>query len=221
MRVESIQVGLPRTPGRPGATSAAEREWTTALYKETITAPVQVGTEGLDGDGQADLENHGGPDMAINAYPREHLAHWRETLALPFEPGAFGENFSTSGLAETGTCIGDRFRVGSALVEVSQPRQPCWKIARRWQVKDLALRVGRTGFSGWYFRVLEKGEIEAPEALELLDRPYPEWTIAAVNELRFRRTDDGKAALRLSRCPALSTTWREIFQSRASELGFG
>ena len=213
----SLQAGMPKTLGEPGAADPNDREWTTALFKETVHGSRWLGTTQLEGDGQADRENHGGPDMAINVYPAEHYPHWAATLdrgTLPY--GAFGENFTTRGLVEDEVRIGDTFHVGaSVIVQVSQPRQPCWKIARRWKVKDLALQVQQTGFTGWYFRVLHEGPVAAGDTMRLGERGDPTWTISAVNRVVYGRKDDRAAARALAACPALSAGWKEMLRQRA------
>ena len=138
----------------------------------------------LQGDGQADLVHHGGVDKAVCAYSAEHWPYW-QTILPPdqLRGGAFGENFTLEQLTETDVCIGDVFSIGTAVVQISQPRQPCWKLARRWHIQDLAVRVEHTGFTGWYFRVLQEGKVNTHAHLQLLDRPCPEWTVATANRI--------------------------------------
>src|SRR3546814_365776 len=127
--------------------------------KTPATGPRAVTFLGIAGDEQADLSVHGGPDKAIHHYPRDHYAFWDDALgghALLASPGAFGENISTSGLVEDAACIGDRYRLGSALVEVSQGRKPCWKLGHRFGLATVPATVVRTRRSGWYYRVLEE-----------------------------------------------------------------
>ena len=215
MKLLSIQVGLPRSLGLADAPELMDRTWTSGIHKETITGSVAVSLTGLVGDGQADLKNHGGLDKAINAYPADHFAAWKTELGLNFSAGAFGENFTTCDLLETEACIGDSFKIGDLVVQITQPRQPCWKLARRWHLKDFAARVEQTGRTGWYFRVLETGTVSAPADFVLLGRPHPEWTIAAANEVMYRRKTDWDAALALGSCPALSESWRVALTLRA------
>jgi MOSC domain-containing protein YiiM len=212
----SLQVGLPRTLGQPDAAEPMDREWTSGIHKLPVSGPVAAGATGLAGDGQADLKNHGGPDKAINAYPADHFAYWREELRLTFAPGSFGENFTTLGATEDEVCVGDIYRVGSLVVQISQPRQPCWKLARRWRITDLAARVERTGRTGWYFRVVEPGMVHAPDILHLVERPHPEWTITAANEVMYRKNNDTAAARALASCTALSESWRTHLAGRAA-----
>ena len=127
----------------------------------------------------------------MNIYLLEHYPYWQQVLgADEFPFGSFGENFTTEGLLETEVCLGDIFEVGSALVQISQPRQPCWKIAPRWRMKDLALRVQDSGRTGWYFRVIREGTVQAGSRLMLVERPFPEWTVASANNIMHRRADD-------------------------------
>lgn len=216
LRLLGIQVGRPRTMGREGAEDPMERTWTSGIFKEPVGGAVSASVTGLEGDGQADLKNHGGPDKAINAYPADHFAVWREELGVEFARGAFGENFTTCGLVEHEVCVGDRFRVGGLVVEISQPRQPCWKLARRWRLPDLAARVEKTGRTGWYFRVVETGVVTAPAEFELVARPHPEWTVAEANAVMHHRKTDWEAARALSVCPALAESWRTKLAYRAA-----
>jgi MOSC domain-containing protein YiiM len=171
----------------------------------------------LEGDGQADLVNHGGPEKAVNVYPIEHYHYWKQTLGLTnLSSGAFGENFTTNGITESDVCIGDVFEIGDALVQISQPRQPCWKLARRWRVRELAVRVQETGRTGWYFRVLKEGIVEKGMQLALTDRPCPEWTVALANDVMHHRMSDMDAARSLMGCRFLAVRWRETLAKRVS-----
>ncbi|MGB7159115.1 MAG: MOSC domain-containing protein, partial [Tepidisphaeraceae bacterium] len=205
----SIQVGLPQARGVEGAADPMDRPWTSGFVKEPVRGPVRVGATHLEGDGQADLWNHGGVDKAILAYSAEHYPLWREELALPDMPfGAFGENFTIAGLDERTVCVGDVWQVGEVRVEVSQPRQPCWKLARRWRRQDLPQRVLENGRSGWYFRVLDEGNVEAEQTVTLLGRPFPRWTVAKVTDVMMHRQDDREATAELSKVTALAASWR-------------
>lgn len=190
-----------------------------AIAKTAVGGPRAVRSLGIEGDAQADLTVHGGPDKAIHHYPRDHYPYWEEILGshgLLDSAGAFGENISTTGLVETEACIGDRYRLGSALVEISQGRQPCWKLGHRFGVASVPATVVKTRRSGWYYRVIEEGVVAAGDALTLVDRPMPEWTVECVFGLLIG--GEGKrepAALReLSAMDALATTWR----TRAQKL---
>ncbi len=211
----SVQVGSPKTLDYMGAPDSQERVWTTSFFKEPVEGRVWVGATNVVGDQQANTKSHGGPDKAVCVYPIEHYAYWQSELSLlelPF--GAFAENFTTRGQLEEQVRIGDVFQCGEAIVQVSQPRPPCWKLSRRWRVHDFAVRMEQAGLTGWYLRVLQEGYTEAGAQIELLERPHPEWPVAVANDIFFRRRDDAGAAQALAACPALSLNWRENLAKR-------
>ncbi len=196
-----------------------DKPWISGFFKEAITTPVQLDWTNLACDEQADLENHGGPDKAICCYAAEHYPSWRGALELPDLPyGAFGENFTINGLNEATICIGDQYSIGTATVEVSQPRQPCWKLARRWRIKELPAVVIETGRTGWYFRVVQPGTVQAGQELTLIARPCPDWPIARANDIFYRGKHDAAANEALGAVKLLSENWREHLLSRAAVL---
>jgi MOSC domain-containing protein YiiM len=214
--IVSIQVGLPRNCGEADAADPMERPWTTGFFKVPVVGPVRVGRVNIDGDSQADLINHGGPDKAVCVYPADHYPYWREALNLPtLMFGAFGENFTVEGLTEATVCIGDIWQIGGVTLQVSQPRQPCWKLARRWRVKTLALQVQQTGRTGWYFRVLEEGIVPAGSPLVLAQRPHPDWSVERANRVMHHEKDDMGAAAELAGLLLLSASWRGTLARRA------
>jgi MOSC domain-containing protein YiiM len=154
-----------------------------AIAKSTREGRLRIGFLGLEGDEQADPRFHGGPDKALHHYPSDHYVRWG-TLApdhpLLNAPGAFGENVSTWGVTEDQVCIGDRFRLGTALVEISQGRQPCWKQGLRMEWSTLPALMVRERRSGWYYRVIEEGDAQAGDQLTLIERPLPDWSVARV-----------------------------------------
>lgn len=170
-----------------------------------------AGREGIEGDGQADRKNHGGADKAILAYSAGHYHLWRKELNLhQLAYGAFGENFTIEGQDEDSVCIGDIYLIGEIRVQVSQPRQPCWKLAKFLNVSDLVARVQDTGRTGWYLRVLTEGFIESDLPVTLAERPYPEWTTSLASRIMLKRTENPmEDAARLASCPALSLSWKE------------
>ena len=209
--IRSLNLGTAR-PFRDDGTQSA-------IAKAPTDQPVAIGPLGLSGDEQADLTVHGGLDKAIHHYPHDHYAVWPDELGdhpLLRGEGAFGENVSTLGLTEDAACIGDRYRLGTALIEISQGRQPCWKLDHRFGHKGLSAAVIRTGRSGWYYRVIEPGRARAGDGLELVERPCPDWTVARVFTLLVgggHRADP--AALRaLATEPLLAESWR----NRAARL---
>jgi MOSC domain-containing protein YiiM len=165
---------------------------TSAIAKRPREGAVQVLSEGLSPDEQADRRVHGGPEMALHLYPQGHHDWWRGQIgdhpALD-EPGGFGSNLAVTGLTEEMVHIGDRFRLGSALIEVSQPRQPCWKIEHRFGHKGMVASIIKTGRCGWYFRVIETGDVTAGDALERIAIGAEDWSVTRV----FKALVAGKA----------------------------
>lgn len=216
----SIQVGRPREHVIAAADDGREKSWTTAFQKVSVNGPIPVRHTNLAGDAQADLVNHGGVDKAVCVYSLDHYDYWRDQFAAlgidreGVVPGAFGENFSVKGLVETQVCIGDVWRIGDAVFQVSQPRQPCWKLARRWNIKTLAAQVIETGKTGWYLRVLEEGTVSAGMEITLVERPCPEWTIERANWVMHKAKGDREAARPLARVELLSENWRGELKRR-------
>ena len=205
----AIHVGTPKTYGRPDAEDPMDREWTTSFFKEPVEGPVWVYRTCVEGDQPANSDAHGGPEQAALVYAASHYASWRSELGMPdMGHGAFGENFSVSGLTEDTICIGDVLAVGEARIQVSKPRAPCWKINRRWRREDLVRRVQETGRTGWYVRVLEEGAVEPGQAVRLEARHCPEWTVSRVSRLMGDRRSRPDEAAALSRCEYLSPDWR-------------
>src|SRR5260221_2147796 len=176
--VVSVQVGQIAPLGRERVPSG--------FIKRPVTGALMAEKLGLAGDQQADLRVHGGADKAVYCYPIEHYARWSEMLEGKehlLVPGGFGENLTTQGLDEGRVCIGDIFQVGAARVQVTQPRQPCFKLALRFEHSPMIKAMVRNGLSGLYLRVLEPGLVEAGASIAMLDRPHPAWSIKPVNRL--------------------------------------
>jgi MOSC domain-containing protein YiiM len=184
-----------------------------AIAKTAVEGPRVVGWLGLEDDEQADLSVHGGPDKAIHHYPRDHYPYWQTALgAFPVlrQAGAFGENISTTGLTEDEACIGDRYRLGTALVEIAQGRQPCWKQAHRLMSPNTVTLMVKSRRCGWYYRVIEEGVVAAGDALALMDRPCPEWSVARVIGLLIGgdAKSDRAAVHSLAKLDVLAESWR-------------
>ena len=207
-RLISLNVGLPRSLAR------GKREVRSGIFKSPVRGGLRLGETGLEGDGQGDVEHHGGPDKAVCVYAVENLPYWRERLGLEMEPGAFGENFSTEGLVEREVRIGDVFRVGTTVVQVSQPRIPCFKLAARHGEGELALWVKETGFTGFYLRCLEPGEVRAGEAVLLEEKAEQGFTVAEANRVMHGDGEDPEGMERLLATPALSAEWKKMLKSR-------
>jgi MOSC domain-containing protein YiiM len=209
----SLQVGA---PAERGADRIAKSAWTSGIFKAPVSGPVWLGKTNLVGDGQADLKNHGGPDRAVLAYGASRYPAWREELAIPDLPyGAFGENFTISELTEETVCLGDIYTIGDVQVQVSQPRYPCWKLARRWQIKQLTDLVLKKAQGGWYNRVLNEGYAEAGAPVTLVERPYPQHPVGRVFALMCEWIEDADATAELAQMEALSVGWRRVFYGRA------
>ncbi|WP_442107418.1 MOSC domain-containing protein [Pseudomonas sp. NUPR-001] len=211
MKLDAVLTGKAVPFTRPGSSSA--------IAKQPRSGEVAVTELGLAGDEQGDLRVHGGKDKAIHHYPREHYALWAAELGehpLLQAPGAFGENLSTRGWTEHTLCLGDRLRVGSALLEVSQGRMPCWKLNDRFQVKDMALRVQQTGRTGWYYRVLEEGVLAAGASFELIERPHPQWSVARLSSVLFDKRVDLEIIRQCLELP-LVPSWRRTLERRLEQ----
>ncbi|MCP4093763.1 MAG: MOSC domain-containing protein [Planctomycetes bacterium] len=171
----SLQVAIPcqvQTPNGP---------LRTALAKQPVTERIALGPRALAGDGCADLVHHGLIDQAVCVYPQEHYQWWREHLGLNedhFPYGSFGENFTVAGQTEESAYLGDRYRIGTAVVEITKPRQPCSTLNKVWGEPQLAAQMGRRALTGWYLRVLEPGQVQAGDLFELLDRSAKALSVA-------------------------------------------
>lgn len=217
-QLRKIFIGQPRTVGKLGAENPMERQWESGIFKEEADGAVSVTFTKIIGDGQADLKHHGGPEKAIFVYPSEHYSYWQEKVKeVPIYPGGMGENFSTGQLDENNVCIGDTYEIGEAVVQVSQPRQPCWKPARRYMVKNLALLIQESGRTGWYFRVLKEGNVEGGLEFKLLERPYPKWTIAQCNDIMHNDKKNRALTRELADCHLLAPSWRETLSIRLEQ----
>lgn len=209
MHVISLNVGGPRTVQWHGRTVR------TSIWKGPVTGPHRVATLNIDGDQQSDLTVHGGPQKAVYAYPSEHYDYWRRALPgveLPW--GAFGENLTTEGLSEVTVHIGDRFQIGSAEFQVTQPRMPCYKLGIRFNDDMMVKRFLESGRSGIYFSVLRVGEVGAGDAITLLDHIEDGVSVSDIVSLYVGDLDDEELLRRAAIAPALPEHWKEIFRER-------
>lgn len=221
-QILSLQVGLPQTR-TSDMQDEQDKHWTSAIGKAPILGRVALGTMHLAGDGQADLKHHGGADKAVCCYPAVHYSGWRTLLECEeaaFGYGAFGENFTVDGQTENDVCIGDVYEVGGAVVQVSQPRMPCWKMGRRWNREALPGEMIARGQTGWYLRVLQTGEVGAGDQFALRERPLPQWTVARINEAMYVHKADAALAHELGRLPLLAEAWRSPFRRRAGLITY-
>ncbi len=207
MKLISVNVGQPRE------ITWKNRVITTGIFKEPVAGRVAVRQHNLDGDRQADLKVHGGPEKAVYVYPSEHYDFWREALPgveLPW--GSFGENFTTTGLIENEVNVGDRFRIGSSLLEVAQPRMPCFKLAAKFRRDEMIKMFLDSGRSGFYLAVIEEGDAGAGDAIERVHRDAEAINIADVVNAYTNGTDDRDWLARAAHHRKLPDGWRKHFR---------
>ena len=213
MSVVSVNVGLPREVVWQGKTVL------TSIFKEPVAGRVTVRRLNLDGDRQADLTVHGGKNKAVYAYPSEYYSYWRAefpNMHLPWS--MFGENLTLAGLVDDTVHIGDHFRVGSAILTVTQPRLPCYKLGIKFGRDDMLKRFLDSGLTGFYFAVLEEGEVAAGDPITLLDRDEHEIKVSDIT--RLYKSDKHNLALlqRALQVQALPEGWRRHFQQRIAKI---
>jgi MOSC domain-containing protein YiiM len=218
MKLISVNVGLPREVTWKGKIVS------TGIFKQPVSERVMVRSRSvsereslnLDGDGQADLTVHGGLDKAVYVYPFEHYDYWRGELPdtdLPL--GIFGENFTTTGLTEADVNIGDRFGIGTLKLMVTQPRMPCYKLGIRFGRPDMVKRFLASRRTGFYFRVLQEGEVGVGDTLELESRDENKIAVADITQLYVREEDNPELLHRAARLEALPPSWRDYFQEQS------
>ena len=211
-RVIALRVGLPQEYVTPRSAGAADHVWSSGIRKEPVEGPRWLTSTGFEGDGQGDLVAHGGIEQAVLLIGMGTYRFWDATLgAGVLQPGTFGENLLLDDLDEANACVGDVYAVGDALLEVSNPRKPCWKLARHTSMPQLPRQVTASGRGGWYVRVLQEGNVAAGDELRLEMRPFPQWTIERINAVRYGREAEPQSRAALARCPALSRRWRDWF----------
>ena len=191
------------------------------IFKSAVDGPQHLGTNGLEGDEQADLRYHGGPEKALHQYPAEHYAllaqEWPQCASL-LGPGVLGENISTRGMTEHDVCIGDVFGMGEARIPLSQPRSPCWKIDRRLKVDGASRFVEAAGVTGWYYRVLDEGRLCAGDEIVLLERPNPWLTLVHYWDTVMAHRPDPVALRQIAAAAGLATDKAQRWLERAAWL---
>ena len=206
MKLISLNVGLPREIVWEG------KSVTTGIFKQPITGPVMVRTLNADGDQQADLSVHGGIHKAVYAYPAEHYQYWRNELPnIDLSWGMFGENFTIEGLLENSVFIGDRYRIGDAEVVATQPRLPCYKLGVRFGRLDMVKKFLSSRRTGFYFKVVTEGVVEAGNPIELLDRDQQRVSIADITRLYAFEKDDLETMRHALNVEALPESWKSYF----------
>jgi MOSC domain-containing protein YiiM len=213
MKLISLNVGLPRVVMSNGDPVS------TGIFKEPVAGRIVLRTLNLDGDRQADLSVHGGPSKAVYVYPSEHYDYWKRELPemkLPW--GMFGENFTTAGLFESEVNIGDKFHVGSAVVMVTEPRMPCYKLGIKFGRPDIVKRFLASERTGFYFAVLEEGEVGVGDPIELTERSKDSLKVSDITRLYTREKHNVGLLRRAIEVEALPESWRSYFQHRLQKL---
>ena len=213
MKLISVNVGLPRVVMSNGDPVS------TGIFKEPVAGRVVLRTLNLDGDRQADLSVHGGPSKAVYAYPSEHYDYWKHELPemkLPW--GMFGENFTSAGLFESELSIGDKFRVGSAVVMVTEPRMPCYKLGIKFGRSDIVKRFLASERTGFYFAVLQEGEVGVGDSIELIEESKHNVKVSDITLLYTREKHNVGLLRRAMEVEALPESWKSYFQHRIEKL---
>ncbi|WP_019831417.1 MOSC domain-containing protein [Sphingomonas sp. PR090111-T3T-6A] len=209
MNLHSVQVGRAAPLGPENVPSG--------FVKRAVSGRIPVAALGLTGDEQADLTVHGGPEKAVYGYAARHYASWQAEFpehAARLTPGGFGENLTIEGLDEDAICVGDIHRIGSAVLQVCQPRQPCFKLALRFEDNRLPKAMVRTGRAGWYYRVLEEGELGAGDAVTLVERPQPAFRFSRLVTIVNHGAATPAEMAALAEMPELASSLRRRAQGR-------
>lgn len=188
------------------------REIQTGIFKQSVTDTLELGVLGFSDDIQVNRKYHGGPDKAVCAYAFEHYDFWSDLLERELPAGSFGENFTLTGLLEDEVHIGDVFKVGSARVQISQPRQPCGTLAARFGIPNFVKQVVDSGMTGWYFRVLEPGMVQAGDHLELIE--HGQVSVQTANLVMHHKNMSREKIENLLAQPALSQAWQDQLENR-------
>ena len=206
--IKSIRVG------KPVSLQYKNKLVQSAIYKDEVDHPIYVTKTNLDGDEQSDLKHHGGPDKAICVYPSEHYLYWSKKIGHLFQAGDFGENLTLCGLTEDTVMIGDVLKAGDCLFQVTQPREPCYKIAARHNIDQLPFWIRETGYSGYYLRVLEEGYLTKGASIEIIDRNSQAYTVAYANQIMHHDSMNMEAIHKILSVDALSESWKKQFRKK-------
>ncbi|MGA5743184.1 MOSC domain-containing protein [Bacillus bombysepticus] len=206
----SLNIGLPKEVTYGGKVVH------TGINKKQVKEPVYLSFVKFNGDGQADLVHHGGVDKAVCVYTGDHYPYWEKELNQDLVYGAFGENITVSGISEEDVCIGDTFELGQAIVQVTQPRQPCFKLAKKYNIPKLPLYFQETGYTGFYFRVLKEGWVSSVDTLKRLQSDPKGVSVAFANRIMHKEKQNIEGVKRILEVNALSNSWRKSFEKRIS-----
>ena len=200
--------------GEPQAVPYHNTVVETAFIKQPISEPVYLSSFNFEGDRQADQKNHGGRDKALLGYCFDHFSYWKEQTGMTFQPSAFGENITVKGLTEEILCIGDIYQLDDAIVQVSQPRTPCYKIAARYGLKEMPLLVEQTGYTGFYFRVLKEGMVNPQPKLTLLEKGTEDMPIIKAHRIIHNKKASKEELEQLLYTPALATSLQAALKKK-------
>ncbi|WP_417544974.1 MOSC domain-containing protein [Marinobacter sp.] len=198
-------------------TKLAGTETLTGIYKREIDS-AYLGVNGLNDDQHGDKRHHGGPEKALHHFASDHYARLRREFPEPAsghcQPGAFGENLVTEGFTETDVCAGDTFKLGEAILQVSQPRQPCWRLNLRFGIPDMSRRMQNSLGTGWYYRVLQPGMVSKEDKLMLKERPHEDWPLSRVLSVLYENTLNLNALASMADINELSPNLKELVKRR-------
>ncbi|MGN7893451.1 MOSC domain-containing protein [Bacillus sp. 22475] len=206
----SLNIGLPKE------VTYGEKVIHTGINKKQVKEPIYLSFVKFKGDGQADLVHHGGVDKAVCVYTGDHYPYWEKELNQDLVYGAFGENITVSGMREEDVCIGDTFELGEAIVQVTQPRQPCFKLAKKYNIPKLPLYFQETGYTGFYFRVLKEGWVSSVDTLKRIQSDPKGVSVAFANRIMHKEKQNIEGVKRILEVNALSSSWRKSFEKRIS-----
>jgi MOSC domain-containing protein YiiM len=206
MIIKLLNIGLPKKELFHG------KEFITGMCKKPVTIPLVLTHQGLEGDGVGDLKHHGGSDKAVCVYFIDHYAYWEKMLGRKMHDAAFGENFTVTDMNEDGVCIGDIYRAGTAIMQISQPRQPCSTLAARYGREDFVKLVVDSGRTGFYLRVLEEGKVKAGDSLKLLEQDPRRVSVAFANHIFHHDRKNREGIEKVLAVPALSESWQKSFR---------
>ncbi|MDO5046292.1 MAG: MOSC domain-containing protein [Campylobacter sp.] len=208
--VKALLLGKVRTYGDINATDSLNKIWQSAIFKTATNNEIYADKFGFHGDEVADKRHHGGAEKAIFANSYENYPAWSEFLGLKNLPfGAMGENLTVSGMHENEVCIGDIHKIGSLVLQVSQPRKPCFKLSKRWMNAGVAKEIFRSGLSGWYYRVLEAGACKAGDKVQVVQKDKTSMSVMEVNRLFYSPKDDMNLMDKFMSLDSLSSGWKE------------
>ncbi|UOF92115.1 MOSC domain-containing protein [Fodinisporobacter ferrooxydans] len=213
MQIKSINVGV------PAPMVYADQEIATGIFKQSVGAKaVFLDLINIAGDRQADLVNHGGKDKAVCLYPYDHYPYWEKRLGRKLPFASFGENLTAADITEESVCIGDVYQLGDAIVQISQPRQPCYKLATRFQIPDMVDQIRMNGYSGFYMRVLKPGMISIEKGINIMEKHPEGITVAFTNHIMFHDRFNREALLQLIHLDVLAESWKKTFRERLESL---